>query len=171
MKTIAPADLAEAMRTSAVDLLDVRTPVEFGAVHVEGSTSIPLDGLDPAAALAARRAPPGAPVYLICRSGVRSQRARERFEAAGADVVCVEGGLDAWAAAGLPVVRGRGAISLERQVRIAAGGAVLAGSLLALFVAARWAWLPAAVGSGLVFAGVTDRCGLSLVLARMPWNR
>jgi hypothetical protein len=72
---------------------------------------------------------------------------------------------------GLPVVRGKKAISLERQVRIAAGLLVLLGALLGWLVHPALVGLSAFVGAGLVFAGVTDTCGMGLLLARMPWNQ
>ena len=74
-------------------------------------------------------------------------------------------------AAGLPIVRGKAAMSLERQVRIAAGSLVLIGILLSLFVHPYLLGLSAFVGAGLVFAGITDTCGMGMLLARMPWNR
>ena len=73
-------------------------------------------------------------------------------------------------AAGLPVVRGKKAISLERQVRIAAGSLVLVGAIGSLWFSPL-IWLSAFIGAGLVFAGVTDTCGMGLILARMPWNQ
>jgi rhodanese-related sulfurtransferase len=86
-------------------------------------------------------------------------------------VANVEGGTLACVEAGLPVVRGKKAISLERQVRIAAGSLVLIGVLLGWLVHPALAGLAAFVGAGLVFAGLTDTCGMGLLLARMPWNR
>jgi hypothetical protein len=86
-------------------------------------------------------------------------------------VVNVEGGTQAWAQAALPVVRGKKAISLERQVRIAAGSLVLIGSLLSYFAHPYWIALPAFVGAGLLFSGITDTCGMGMLLARMPWNQ
>ena len=62
-------------------------------------------------------------------------------------------------------------ISLERQVRIAAGSLVLLGVALGLLVHPAFIGLAAFVGAGLVFAGVTDWCGMGLLLARMPWNQ
>jgi rhodanese-related sulfurtransferase len=84
----------------------------------------------------------------------------------------VEGGTSSWVEAGLPVERQSGnCISLERQVRIAAGTLVLAGTLLGLFWNRFLLGLPLFVGGGLVFAGITDTCGMGMLLARMPWNR
>lgn len=92
--------------------------------------------------------------------------------AAGVEaVVNVEGGTHAWTDAGLPVVRGKKAISLERQVRIGAGFLVVVGVVLGWLADAACASLAAFVGAGLVFAGVTDTCGMGRLLARMPWNR
>ena len=171
--TITPARL-EQLRTAgkAVDLIDVRTPVEYREVHVAFARNVPLDRLDPAAVQQQRAATPGGPLYVICRSGSRGRQACERLLAAGCpNVVNVEGGTLACVDAGLPVVRGKKAISLERQVRIAAGSLVLLGTALGAFVHPAFLGLAAFVGAGLVFAGVTDTCGMGMMLARMPWNR
>ena len=88
-----------------------------------------------------------------------------------ANVISVDGGTDACIADGLTIERGKKAISLERQVRIVAGSMVLVGAVLALTVHPYWAALPAFVGAGLVFAGVTDTCGMGMLLMKMPWNR
>jgi rhodanese-related sulfurtransferase len=109
---------------------------------------------------------------MICRSGGRGRQAAEKFHAAGyPNVVNVEGGTLAWERAGLPVVRGKKTMSLERQVRIAAGSLVVLGTVLGAFVHPAFLGLPAIVGAGLIFAGVTDTCGMGMLLARMPWNR
>jgi rhodanese-related sulfurtransferase len=84
--------------------------------------------------------------------------------------VNIEGGTTACAAAGLPVVRGKKAMSLERQVRIAAGSLVLLG-LIGAYFSPYALGLSAFVGAGLVFAGITDTCGMGMILARMPWNQ
>jgi hypothetical protein len=83
----------------------------------------------------------------------------------------LDGGLNAWLGAGLEVERGRKRLSLERQVRIAAGSLAALGGVLALLVNPLFALLPAFVGSGLVFAGVTDTCGMAMLLSRLPYNR
>ena len=155
-----------------IDLIDVRTPVEFREVHLELARNIPLDQLVPAALMQARNGSANEPLYLICRSGSRGQQACEKFIKAGfTNVVNVEGGTMACVEAGLPVVRGKSAISLERQVRIAAGLLVVIGSALGYFVHPYWIGLAAFVGAGLTFAGITDTCGMGMMLARMPWNQ
>ena len=173
VRTITPNELEDLRRQGrAVELIDVRTPVEFREVHAQPARSVPLDRLDPGAVLEARSGPEGEPLYMICRSGSRGRQACERFHAAGfTNVVNVEGGTLAWAECGLPVVRGKKAVSLERQVRIAAGSLVVLGVLLGWLVHPAVFALSAFVGAGLVFAGITDTCGMGLLLARMPWNR
>jgi rhodanese-related sulfurtransferase len=170
--TISPQALSD-MRKSGkpLDLIDVRTPVEFREVHVDFAKNEPLDRLDPQAIAARRNGSAGQPLYVICRSGSRAKQACDKLAAAGLHVVNVEGGTQAWDAAGLPVVRGQKAMSLERQVRIAAGFLVLVGAVLALTVHPYFAGLSAFVGAGLMFAGITDTCGMAMVLARMPWNQ
>lgn len=170
--TITPKQLHDAVQAGqVVELIDVRTPVEFREVHVSFARNLPLDQLD-AAKLAAQRSGADQTLYVICRSGSRAKQACEKLVAAGLrNVVNVEGGTQACEQAGLPVLRGQKAMSLERQVRIAAGSLVFLGSVLGAFVSPYWIALAAFVGAGLVFAGITDTCGMAMLLARMPWNR
>ena len=152
--------------------IDVRTPVEFREVHAQGAELIPLDQLDAGKVIESLDGDYGKPIYLICRTGSRSKQALEKIKAAGYEnIVCVEGGTQAWVEAGLPVVRGKKAISLERQVRIGAGSLVLLGVALGWFIHPVFLLICAFVGGGLVFAGVTDRCGMAILLGKMPWNR
>ena len=168
--TISPQQLHDKLTAGTpVELIDVRTPAEFGEVHVSFARNLPLTELEPAQ-FTGRHV--SEPLYVICRSGSRANQACQKLAAAGvANVVNVEGGTQAWEQAGLPVKRGQKAISLERQVRIAAGALVATFGVLAVLVHPYFAWAAAAVGGGLVFAGVTDTCGMALVLARMPWNQ
>lgn len=170
---IRPHELAELCKAGkTIDLIDVRTPVEFREVHLETARNVPLDQLDPVALMQARDGAASDPIYFICRTGSRGQQACEKFIKAGfSNVVNIEGGTIACVDAGLPVIRGMKAISLERQVRIAAGSLVLLGAILGWFVHPAFIGLSAFVGAGLVFAGLTDTCGMGLILARMPWNQ
>src|SRR5580698_1529029 len=95
-----------------LEVIDVRTPVEFREVHLQFARNIPLDQLDPKAVVEARNGSSGKPIYVVCKSGGRGQKAAEMFERAGyPNVVNVEGGTQSCDAAGLPVVRGKKAIS------------------------------------------------------------
>jgi rhodanese-related sulfurtransferase len=174
MKTIAPVQLEKILSTrSSLPLLDVRTPVEFAQVHVAQARNEPLDALAPKSLYASGGLPKNEPVYLICQSGTRAKKAAEKFASEGfTDAIVIEGGTQAWIDAGLPVERSAvKAISLERQVRIAAGALVLTGVLLGFFVHPYFIGLSAFVGAGLVFAGITDWCGMGLLLAKAPWNQ
>ena len=167
-QTITPQELKGRIGETLV--LDVRGPEEYLEAHIPGSVLYPLEEVDASAARLI--AASGRPVALVCESGGRARLAAERLEAAGLSGGCIlDGGMAAWKAAG-GGIRGRGArISLERQIRIAAGSFVIVGFLLAYAVNPWWLALSAFVGCGLVFAGVTGFCGMGVILSKMPWNR
>lgn len=170
MKTISPVELQTILVAQpSSPVIDVRTPMEFAEVHIPQARSVPLDELKPSSLQLQK----DQPVYLLCRSGQRATKAADKFAKEGfSQPVVVEGGTLAWIEASLPVTRGAvKVISLERQVRIAAGAIVLTGVLLARFVNFNFIWLSGFVGAGLIFAGITDFCGMGLLLAKMPWNK
>ncbi|MDD3468995.1 MAG: rhodanese-like domain-containing protein [Thermoguttaceae bacterium] len=172
---------AEAFRAVRVQkpggvILDVRTPIEYREVHVQDAQSIPLDTLTGERIrqlIAEYSITLESPVYILCRSGGRATQAAERFDAAGFGelAVRVDGGTTACIEAGVPVIRTAGVISLERQVRIVAGLLVLLGAVLGVLVHPYWCFLSMFVGFGLTFSGITNWCGMALLLAKMPWNR
>jgi len=170
MKTISPAELQQILVAQpSSPVIDVRTPVEFAEVHVPQARRVPLDELKPSSLQLQK----DQPVYLLCRSGQRATKAAEKFAKEGfSQPIVVEGGTLAWIKANLPVERSAvKVVSLERQVRIAAGALVFTGALLARFVNFDFIWLSGFVGAGLVFAGITDFCGMGLLLAKLPWNK
>jgi rhodanese-related sulfurtransferase len=81
-------------------LLDVREPDEWQAGHAPQALHVPL------AALAARvdQLDEATPIVAVCRVGGRSERAAGALLQRGFDAVNLTGGMQAWAAAGLPVV-------------------------------------------------------------------
>jgi rhodanese-related sulfurtransferase len=177
--TISPADFHR-VRDSAGPhplLIDVRTPAEFASGHLPGARNLPLSDLNPSD-VAASRTTPADPVYVICQSGQWAATACVRLTAAGvAPVISIDGGTAAWQRAGFPTqsdATSGGAscpLSLEQQVRAIAGSLVLLGSALAFFLHPSFLALPAFVGAGLLFAGLTNRCGMAMLLLKMPWNR
>ncbi len=170
-KTITATELGSLLtRDPELRIIDVRTPAEHGEIHVAEAALHPLDRLDPTKATEGLRE--GAQLYVLCRSGQRAAKAVERLEASGfGHAVVVEGGILAWEKENLPVVRGRKVMSLERQVRIAAGILILAGAALGFLTGVPyWHGLSAFVGAGLVFAGITDTCAMGMLMAKMPWN-
>lgn len=155
----------------APHIVDVRTPVEFAVVHVQGARFMPLDELDPRKVTDALKPGDADTIYLLCKSGARSHKAVEKFHEAGFGRVCVvEGGTDACVAAGVPVQRGKVRIPLEGQVRIAIGTLILLG-----WVGAWWmpvlAYIIPFMALGLIFAGASGFCGLAILMAKAPWNK
>ncbi len=169
LNTIEPQALQAVLASGQpAQLIDVRTPAEFEEIHATPARNVPLDRLDPEQFRLAK----GQKLFLICKSGARGRQACEKLVSCGIEgVTNVTGGTDEWNKEGLPVVRGHKTISLERQVRIVAGTLALTGAVLSLTAHPYFAGIPAFVGAGLVFAGLTDTCGMGLILARMPWNR
>ena len=146
-------------------VVDVRMPAEYRSVHLDPSVSLPLDEIG------RRRAelPRDRELVLVCRTGARARLAAEELTDLRTRVL--EGGLAAWQEAGHPVIVGKAHMSLERQVRIMAGATACAGGVLAVTLSPWFGLLPAFVGAGLVYAGVTDRCGMAMLLAKLPYNR
>ncbi|MFI5002997.1 MAG: YgaP-like transmembrane domain, partial [Reyranellales bacterium] len=112
-------------------------------------------------------------VIFHCRSGARTTANASRLAGTvGCEAYILEGGLDAWKKAGLPVATDASQpIEIMRQVQIAAGSLVLLGVVLGVWVAPAFLGLSAFVGAGLTFAGVSGWCGMAKLLALMPWNR
>ena len=171
IETIAASDI-EAERARNSLLLDVRSPAEFRGGHVRGAVNLPLELVTVAKVSTLRGGNPDRHVVLLCAAGKRATAAADRLSGKGLQILVVTGGTAACATAGLPLDKiSNGVISVERQVRIAAGTLVFGGVLLGANVHPGFYGLSAFVGAGLVFAGVTDWCGMGLLIARVPWNK
>jgi rhodanese-related sulfurtransferase len=166
---LSPNDVADRLRAGRVTLVDIREPDEFARRHIRGALSRPLSDF----AKARLKVEAGRDVVFTCRSGMRTQANCARLAAAvDGTTYVLEGGVDAWAAAGLPVEADRKApLEIMRQVQIAAGSLVLVGVALGFSVHPAFFGLSAFVGAGLAFAGVTGFCGMARLLALAPWNR
>lgn len=150
-------------------VLDVRSPAEFETVHIPGSYNVPLDTLREHREELARHLDDH--TVLVCRSGMRAQQAERAFAEVGlSNVHVLEGGVSSWEAGGGDIVRGEARWDLERQVRLVAGGIVLAAGLGSLAVP-RLKWLATGVGAGLVTAALTDTCMMGIALSKLPYNR
>ncbi|MEU5313000.1 rhodanese-like domain-containing protein [Streptomyces sp. NPDC021562] len=153
-------------------VVDVRTPGEYAAGHLPGAHNVPLGSLR--RALPALRAVDGG-LLLVCASGNRAEQARADLAEHGVQASVLAGGTRGWTERGHGLHRpergrSRSPWAMERQVRLAAGAAVLAGLGLGL-VHPAWRLLPAGVAGGLVFSALTDTCGMAALLARLPHNR
>jgi len=169
MQTIKPEAAAALLREGAT-LIDVREPDEHARERIPGARNMPLSRMEEAE-LAVQQ---GKPVLFHCRSGARTAGIADRLSAKAGlcEAFVVEGGLDAWKRAGLPVAEDRRQpLPMMRQVQIAAGSLVVLGVVLGALVSPWFFALSGFVGAGLVFAGVTGTCGLASLLGVMPWNR
>jgi rhodanese-related sulfurtransferase len=167
LQTITPERAAELVRQGAV-LIDVREADEHARERIPGARHRALSALEAAAVGAGEEI-----LVFHCRTGMRTLSNAGRLAAAApCEAYILEGGLEAWKKAGLPVVLDRKQpIDLLRQMQITAGSLALAGVILGFAVHPGFFLLSAAVGLGLVSAGVTGYCPMIRTLARMPWNR
>lgn len=83
-----------------VVVLDVREAHEWAAGHIDGATHIPLGDLPARVG----ELDPTQRTLVVCHLGGRSARATHWLQAQGHDASNVEGGMEAWESAGLPVV-------------------------------------------------------------------
>jgi rhodanese-related sulfurtransferase len=166
---LSPQQVRERINAGRAVLVDIREPDEFARSHVKGAQSHPLSIWEKAHL----SIDPDADVIFTCRSGMRTAGACDRLAArVNGDAFVLDGGLDAWAKAGLPVETNADApMEIMRQVQIAAGSLVLIGVLLGFLVAPAWFALSGFVGAGLTFAGISGFCGMARLLMLAPWNR
>lgn len=177
MKTsiIKPAEFIQLQQSATV--VDLRTPAEVASESLDGCVCLPLQVLDQDQLQTELSKKEGREdsqdaVYLLCQSGARAQAALEKLNGFKRPLVVIEGGLNALKAHNITVTKGESnMISLERQVRIAAGAFTVMGVALGFLVNPNFYALSAFVGLGLMFAGITNTCGMGLLLARMPWNQ
>ena len=152
-----------------VKLLDVRSAMEFSQVHIRDSVNVPIDMLSGKAGDLSKS---GQNFIVLCRTGNRSPMAADMLMQSGLHGIQVmRGGITQWQKEGLPVVKGAGALSLERQVRIIAGSLVLMGILLSWFVNTAFIFISLFVSCGLIFAGITDSCLMGMLLMKLPYNK
>jgi rhodanese-related sulfurtransferase len=149
-------------------LVDVRSAGEFAAGHVPGAANIPLEEIE-------RRIGDlntEQTLVLICKGGTRAGIAADLLKDKRGNLAVLQGGTDAWAKAGMPlVVSAKSRWALERQVRLAAGLIVLSSVVVSLTVYPPVVYLAGLMGLGLAGAALTDICPMGILLAKMPWNR
>jgi len=170
LEMISPKDAQELVsKEPKVKLLDVRSALEFNETHLKDSINIPIDMLG----LKIKNLSQGGESYIVfCRTGNRSPMAADMLLQSGiSSVKVMEGGLTRWQKERLPVIKGQGGISLERQVRIIAGSLILLGITLAWLIHWAFIFISVWVASGLTFAGLTDNCLLGMLLMKLPYNK
>ncbi|CAM5350393.1 rhodanese family protein [Pseudomonas aeruginosa] len=167
LKPISPQAARDLLSQGAV-LIDIRGADEHAREHIAAARHVPMEHLKGASPLDAAGG-----VIFHCRSGNRTQVNAQTLSACAAcDAYVLEGGLDAWKKAGLPVVADASQpMELQRQVQITAGTLIVLGAVLGATVSPWFHVLSGFVGAGFIFAGVSGFCGMARVLMRMPWNR
>jgi rhodanese-related sulfurtransferase len=166
---LTPQQVRERLDAGRAILVDIREADEFARSHIAGAHSQPLSTWEKAHL----SVDPDADVIFTCRSGMRTAGACDRLAVrVNGDAFVLEGGLNAWAKAGLPVATNADApMEIMRQVQIAAGALVLIGVVLGFLVSPAWFGLSGFVGAGLTFAGISGFCGMARLLMLAPWNR
>lgn len=169
LNPIKPEDLKRKLDSGEAILILVRESDEHAREHILGARLAPISAMDTHDFDRAR----GKAAVFHCRSGMRTQANAAKLLARGfEDAYYLDGGLEAWKAAGLPVhANTKAPLDIMRQVQIAAGLLILAGVALGWFVNPAFYALSALVGAGLTFAGATGWCGMAMLLKVMPWNR
>ena len=163
---ISPADAALLIEKGAV-LIDIRDIDEYARERIPNSTNVPLSKL-----CDVKLGKDQTAIIFHCKSGNRTRmNAPLLANAAQVDAFILDGGIEAWKKAGLPVAQDRKQpIELMRQVQIAAGSLTLLGAVLGYGINPGFYALSAAVGAGLLFAGITGNCTMARMLKQMPWN-
>lgn len=169
MDTILPEQAKKKFDSGECVIVDVREAGEYQAEHIPGSVHIPLSFLSKDAS----KLPKGQQVVLCCKSGVRAKQAQAIMANETPELCSVlEGGILAWKKSAYPIEANPSApISIQRQVQIAAGSLVAIGTLLGILVSPWFLAVPAFVGSGLVFAGISDTCAMAALLMKLPYNK
>jgi rhodanese-related sulfurtransferase len=165
LQRISPADAKHLVDKGAL-LIDIRGADEHVREYIPDARNCPVNEMGKLGAVAG-------PVVFYCRTGNRTAVNSARLAAAaGCEAYAIDGGIDAWKQAGLPVRTDRSRpIEIQRQVQLAAGSLVLLGVLLGLTGHPAFYAVAGFVGAGLVFAGPTGWCGMAKLLGWMPWNR
>lgn len=162
-----PSEVQNLLLSGAIQLIDVRTPLEFESEHIESSKNIPLDELDKRAG----EVRSNCQTVVICRSGTRAQRAAQLLVKNGLDIAVLKGGVVDWKNAGLKLKEGKKRLSLERQVQLTIGLILLTSTAAGWTINKGWFIVPSFIGAGLTFAGLSGNCGLAMLLAKAPWNK
>ena len=170
IKMISPKDShALSIQKAEVKFLDVRSAFEFSQAHIKDALNVPLDmliGRIPELSQTKQS------YIVLCRTGNRSPMAADMLIQAGiSSVKVMDGGMTQWQKQKLPVVKGQGGVSLERQVRVMAGSIVLCGILLSWLVNSWFIGISIFVSCGLIYAGLTDNCMMGMLLMKLPYNQ
>ncbi len=170
LEMISPSDASSLLKQNPqAKILDVRSAMEFNQIHIEPSINIPIDMLSSKFDELSQ----SKQSYLVlCHTGNRAAMAADMLIQSGIhSVKVIQGGIINWQKEKLPVIKGQGGISLERQVRIIAGSLVLLGVILSFLLHCAFIFISVFVSCGLIFAGITDNCLMGILLMKLPYNK
>ncbi len=152
-----------------VILIDVREPVEYNIEHIEGALLLPLSSLTLSNLPTVSKK-----IVFYCAAGIRSHKACVKIlqEDDSIDVSTLEGGIQAWKQAGLPVISPacKKILPIQQQTQI------FAAILLSISLMIGYGYHPygfllsGLVAVGLMMSGLTGWCGSAKILSKMPWN-
>jgi glyoxylase-like metal-dependent hydrolase (beta-lactamase superfamily II) len=170
LEVISPKEAKELVRRdSKTKLLDVRNVLEFAEEHIDAAQNVPIDTLS---SRIKELSESGNSFIVLCRTGNRSPMAADMLLQSGIhNVKVMDGGMIRWKKEKLGIIKGVGGISIERQVRAAAGGLVLLGVVLTFFVHPGFIVIPVFVSCGLLYSGLSDNCLMGMLLMKLPYNK
>ena len=170
IEMISPVEAAKILKNdSQSKILDVRSAMEVSQTHIDNSINIPMDMIS---AKIGELSQSKQNYLVLCHSGNRAAMAADMLMQSGIhNVKVIEGGIARWEKEKLPVIKGPGGISLERQVRVIAGSLILTGIILAWLVNWGAIFISVFVAGGLVYAGITDNCLMGMLLMKLPYNK
>ncbi len=176
-------------------IVDVRSGMEHDEQRLTcPHVHVPLDWLNPSQFMQEQGKSTESAVYILCRSGGRAAKAAEKFADAGYNnVYVITGGILACAAGGHATEGGQQAsadastapavtkapllapvrwpLSIDQQVRVAAGAVVVLGTFLGLTSSGFFTFLTMLAGAALAYSGLTGDCRLAMLLSKAPWNK
>jgi glyoxylase-like metal-dependent hydrolase (beta-lactamase superfamily II)/rhodanese-related sulfurtransferase len=170
LEMISPRDASSLLEQDPqTKILDVRSALEFSQVHIEHSLNIPIDMIS---AKINELSQSKQNYLVLCHTGNRAAMAADMLIQSGIHTVKVmEGGIIRWQKEKLPVIKGQGGMSLERQVRLIAGSLVLLGIMMSWLLHWAFIFVSVFVSSGLIYAGLTDNCLMGMLLMKLPYNK
>ena len=106
IRRLGPAEVTALINHGNALLVDVRGASDFEKGHIAGSKNVQMTQFDPEnKQLAPAKS---LPVVMVCKVGQTASLAAKRLRKAGfTDVAVLEGGIQAWQAADLPLVKGK----------------------------------------------------------------
>lgn len=157
-------------------LIDVRHPTAHQALHIANTLHVP----DPDQIPQIITENPTERVILLCQNGNHAKQIsaalllQQNEAMEGVLFYILDGGMNGWRNANLPVVRDSDSatgLALERQVQITLGVALLVCILFSWMFSGLWLFLVIAIAVGQIYSGLTGWYGFQQLVLMLPWNK